>query len=702
MSSLSRLPTLREDLAIEPGPRLSDGQPSWTLHDPARNQFFQLDWPSFEMLSRWELGEPHEIIAQINRDTTLALDLSALHELLTFLRDQQLLQPAPGAAPALAASLSRQRGGWSQWLLHNYLFFRIPLVRPDRALRRAQPYVSFLFTRGFWWLTLFAAALGGVAAYRESERFVATLMDTLTWQGMAAYGAALIFAKTCHELGHAFTAKHFGCRVPTMGVAFLVMWPVAYTDTNEVWKLSRREQRLVVAGAGILTELAIAAWATLAWAWLPEGGPKQIAFLLSTTTWISTLVINGSPFMRFDGYFLLSDYLGIPNLHSRSFALARWDLRERLFHLNEPAPEHFSPRMHKGLVIFAWAVWIYRLVLFLGIAALVYHFFIKAVGIFLFAVEISWFIAMPLWRELKEWHNRWPAIRQGGRVRFSALCALSLVMLIFIPWPNRMLTSGLLQPQQRMALYAPVHAVIDALPVANGQAVAAGQPLLSLASPDLDLRAEEAGARQGALRWQSGAAAFDNTTRKNWQLLQDQLAHANAEQATVGADLQRYRPIAPYRGLLVDVDPDLRPGDWLKSQEPLGELIGEGGWQVVTYVDEDEIRRLAIGDRALFIAEGLGGPNLSAHVTSIDRNASRTLGEGALATLSGGHVLVRESNGILYPEQAIYRVVLGIDANVPATSQLLRGHVAIAGRWESPATRFLRTALAVAWREAGF
>ena len=698
----SLLPTLREDLAIEPGPRLRDGQPSWTLHDPARNLFFQIDWPSFELLSRWHLQDPQAVIAEVNHDTTLDLDDTALQDLLTFLRDQHLLQPAPGAAPALAASLARQHGSWSQWLLHNYLFFRIPLVRPDRLLRRALPYVAFLFKRGFWLLTLLAAVLGAVSVYRESDRFVATLMDTLTWHGMLAYGAAILFAKTCHELGHAFTAKHYGCRVPTMGLAFLVMWPVAYTDTNEVWKLRRCEQRLAVAGAGILTELAIAAWATLAWAWLPEGGPKQIAFLLSTTTWVSTLIINGSPFMRFDGYFLLSDYLGIPNLHNRSFALARWHLRERLFNLNEPAPEHFTPRLQRGLIVFAWVVWIYRLVLFLGIAALVYHFFIKAVGIFLFAVEISWFIAMPLWRELKEWRSRWPAIRQRGRVGFSALLGVLLLALLVMPWPNRVLTSGLLQPQQRMALYAPPHAQIAELPVANEQTVAADQSLLSLTSPDLQLRAEETGARQDALSWQSGAAAFDKNTRKNWQLLQDQLVHANAEQATVRADQQQYQPLAPYPGLLVDLDPDLRPGEWLQSQEPLGELIGEGRWQLVTYVDEDEIRRIQPGDRALFIADGLAGPNLRAEVKSIDRNASRTLSEGALATLAGGHVLVREKSGLLYPEQAVYRVVLDIDAELPASSPLLRGRLAIAGAWESPVSRFLRAAGAVAWREAGF
>jgi putative peptide zinc metalloprotease protein len=281
------LPILRQELAISAGPRLPDGQPSWTLHDPVRNLFFQLDWPSFEMLSRWNLGDPQAILAGIHRDTALQLDRETLAGLVAFLREQQLLQPVNGSAAAMAAMRDKQRGSWQQWLLHNYLFFRIPLLRPDPWLAWLQPRLAFLFSPAFRRLTLLAGALGLAGAYREWERFSATLMDTLSWEGAVLYGGAIVFAKTCHEMGHALTAKRYGCRVPTMGLAFLVMWPVAYTDTNEVWKLADRRQRLAVAGAGIVTEFGIAAWATLAWAWLPEGGPKQVAFLLSTTTWIS-------------------------------------------------------------------------------------------------------------------------------------------------------------------------------------------------------------------------------------------------------------------------------------------------------------------------------------------------------------------------------------------------------------------------------
>ena len=283
------------------------------------------------------------------------------------------------------------------------------------------PYAKWFASKTFGVLTIGAMVLGFTQVARRWDVFSASLVDNFNFEGLLAYAVALIVVKLLHELGHAFTAKYYGCRVPAMGVAFLVMWPVAYTDTNESWRLTDRFQRLRVASAGIATELIIAIWSTLAWGVLPEGSLQSTAFVLATTSWIATLAINASPFMRFDGYFILMDALDMPNLHGRSFDLARWKLREWLFGLNDEPPEYFSQTKQAALIAFAWAVWIYRLILFLGIAVLVYHFFIKLVGIFLFLVEIVWFVAKPLWSELVVWRQLWPRIQQQSKMRQSAL-----------------------------------------------------------------------------------------------------------------------------------------------------------------------------------------------------------------------------------------------------------------------------------------
>jgi putative peptide zinc metalloprotease protein len=697
------LPPLREELALLPGPPLADGQPSHTLHDPVRNLFFQLDWASFEILRRWSLDEPAAIAAAIAVETTLHLTAEDVERVVLFLQDNQLLQAPVGHAGDFARRLAARRGGLGRWLLHNYLFFRIPLLKPDRWLDRWVGRVDFFWSRRFFQLTLGALLLGLIEVYRDWEGFTATLVDNLTWTGMASYGVALIAVKVLHEFGHAFTAKRFGCRIPTMGAAFLVLWPVAYTDTNEVWKLTDRRQRLQVAAAGVITELIVAVWATLAWSLLPAGHVKAVAFLLATTTWISTIAINASPFMRFDGYFLLADWLEMPNLHSRAFALARWDLRERLFGLGEAPPEVFPPRRHVGLILFAYATWVYRLVLFLGIAALVYSFFIKAVGIFLFLVEIVWFVLGPVWQELRVWRGYWPQLRELPRARRSAVWALAATVFLLLPWPTRIGAAGVLRPAQQWLIYAPEHAQVTALPLAEGSRVEAGAVLLEMAAPELASRRASVTARLDRLGRQSAAGVFDSEQRMQWQSLRQQQVTAEAENASIQADAARYAPTAPFAGVLRDIDPDLRPGAWVARNEILGRLVADGAPQAVTYLSEDEVAHVAVGDSARFYPDGRPELAVTLTVGRIDQDASRVLPEPELATLYGGTLLVREKKGMLYPEQAVYRVTLKADEpGSTLADHAWRGKVVIAGSWTPPGWRFLRAAFSVFWREAGF
>lgn len=696
-------PPLREELALLPGPTLADGQASHLLHDPVRNLFFQIDWPTFEVLRRWDMGEPAAVAAAIGRETTLHLEVEDVEGVLSFLEENQLLRAPPGRAAEFASRLARRRGGLGERVLHNYLFFRVPLLKPDRWLGRLAPRLGFFYSHRFLLLTLAALVLGLVAVYRDWERFATTLVDTFTWSGLVSYGVALAAVKALHELGHAVTAKRLGCRVPTMGVAFLVLWPMAYTDTNESWRLTRRRDRLGVVAAGMLTELTVAAWATLAWALLPEGTPKALAFLLATTTWVSSVAINASPFMRFDGYFLLSDWLEMPNLHGRAFALARWDLRERLFALGEPAPEILPRRRHVGLILFAWATWLYRLVVFFGIALLVYAFFIKAVGIFLFLVEIVWFVLLPVWHEFRAWRLRWPAIRASGRARRSAALAAGALLLLAVPWPSRVTGAGLLRPAEHFVVHAPPRAFLARLPVAEGGAVKRGELLAEFVSPELASRRLLVEAKRERLRWQASAGAFDSEQRTQWAVLQDELATAEAELANLAAEAERYAPIAPFDGVLRDLDPELGPGVRLAEREAVARLVSREGVRVVALLDEEQVGLIEVGDSARFYADGGAGPNSGLRVVRIDRDASRTLPEAELAAPHGGSVAVREKKGQLFPERAVYRVTLSPDGKfAEAAGHTWRGKLVIAGRWTPPAWSFLRSALSVLWREAGF
>jgi len=698
------LPPLREELSLHRGPALATGEPSHTLEDPVRNQFFRIDWSTFEVLCRWSLGNPDDILLSLRAGTPLDLGRADVEAVLKFLTDNQLLQPDPlGSVKAMAARHQAAAGTWQTRLLHHYLFFRIPLVRPDRWLARTAPAIDWLFSRGFFLLTLLALLVGGVLVWRQWDGFRATLSGSFTPGGLLAYAIALTAVKCAHELGHAFTAKRFGCRVPAMGLAFLVLLPVPYTDTNDAWRLDSRRSRRQVAMAGVATELAIAAWATLAWSVLPDGLLRDIAFPLATTTWIATLAINASPFMRFDGYFVLSDWLDMPNLHARAFALARWDLRERLFGLGAAPPEYFPARRHAGLILFAWAVWLYRITVFLGIAVLVYHFFIKLVGIFLFCIEMSWFVIRPIAGEIKVWGGLWPRIRRSRRGRRSLALALVVLVLFVLPWPTRVQGGAVLKPAEVFPVHAPEHAQVAALPLREGARVAAGQELLRFAVPETGGRRAAIEATVERLRWESGASGFDAEQRARSAVLREELATAEAQLAVLDEEEAHQRPRAPFAGVLRDVDPELAPGTWVRRNERVAVLVGDGGAEASTYLDEENVRRVAVGDHAVFHADGGAGPALRLTVVGIDRDATRALPSGLWAAQQGGQVPARDKQGTWYPDHAVYRVAFSVD-EAPGTlaGRAWRGTVVIRGDWEAPVVRFARTLASLVWREAGF
>lgn len=696
---------LREELELLPGAALADGQPTWMLHDPSRHRFFSIDWITFEILRRWSFAEAETIVESVNADTTLELEPADVERVRHFLLENELVQPGDWAsARELAARESRMRGTWFKRLLHHYLFFRIPLARPDAWLGRWERAAGFFYTPPFLLATMLALLAGLTQIVRQWDGFRTSLVDTFNWQGLLQYGLALVACKLLHELGHAFTAKRYGCRVPAMGVAFMVLWPVAYTDANDAWRITRRWRRLHVSAAGILTELAIAAWATLAWAVLPEGGLRGAAFVLATTSWVATLAVNASPFMRFDGYFILSDLLDLPNLHARSFALARWKLREWLFALDEEKPEHFPPRREVGLIAFAFTTWLYRLVVFTGIALLVYHFFFKALGVFLFLVEISWFIAQPVAREFGEWRARWPRIRASRRARATLLVLGLASLLLFVPWPGRVGAFGVLKPLSVWPVHAPGAALVTRFDGREGRPVAAGERFVELDSAELRARRRIVLARIERLRWQAGTSAFDARAQARLLSSESELATAQAELAAIDEEAARYAPVAPFAGRLRDIDPDLQPGTWLEDGELIGLVVGDDGTFIVeTYLDEESVKRISVGDRGAFVSEGTEGPRLDLRVRTIDADATRELPDGMLSVAAGGHVITRDRDGKRVPERASYRVSLAVESPVEALDgQVWRGRVAIAARAEAPGLRYLRNALAVLVREAGW
>lgn len=698
------LPPLREELALHVGPPTGDGSPTWTLHDPASNRFFRIGWQEFEIISRWSLATPTRIAAAIGAETTWHPDPADIIQFVAHLRQNHLLTPRSAADRKRFVALQQttQENGW-RWLLQNYLFLRIPLWNPDLFLQRTLPLVRWLFTGWFVSLIVLVALVSLSLIARQWESFTSTFLQFFNLSGMLYYSATLMVSKMVHELGHAYAARLYGCHVPTVGVALLVLWPVFYTETSDAWKLASRRHRLVVGGSGILAELTLAALASLAWSFLPDGPLRSATFLLASAVWVLTLAINLNPFLRFDGYFLLADSLEMADLQQRSFQLGRWQLREWLFGLGIPPPEFFTNAMRRFLVTFALAVWSYRVLLFLGIALLVYQQFFKLLGLFLLVVEIGWFLVRPLVQELMEWYTLRKKLMWNKEMLRTTILLTMLVAILTIPgYFTTAQAPALLQAPNQMVLYAPAAAQLTQLLVTPGQQVAQGDLLLSLDDPDLSYRLDKTTRDILLLRWRLAMQTMESDPLEQDPVLQQDLDTALATQQALLDDKKKLHIAAPFPGKVVDLAGDVRPGDWVAKDEPLLTIIGGAYPLVKGYVAESDQGRIGVGDTGLFYPDLPNATPLAGRVLRIDQTPTRSLTSPYLASLHGGTVPVREQkDGKQVVEGSFYRLDLELEQTLPV-EQITRGVIILNTAHESLLSRWWQIAQAVYRRESGF
>lgn len=710
------LPALRDDLEIVPTAPQRNGAPAWVIFDPVAGRYFEIGRELLDMLMLWRMGTIEDLVKGVRAEYGRTITQEDVETAIHFLISNALVRDIPGNDFKMMAAkeASAKKSVWSN-AMHSYLFFRIPLFRPDRFLQATYPFIAPLFSRFAVLLYVLMGLAGLYLVSRQWEHFSTTFQFMLSWQGAILYGLSLVVVKSIHELGHAYMSVRYGLRVPTIGIAFMVLMPVLYTDTSGAWRLQSRGKRLMIDGAGIFTELTLAAVATLLWAFLPDGGLRLCVFAVATTSWITSLAVNLNPLMRFDGYYILSDSLGFQNLQNRGFDMAKWRLRELLFGLGEPAPEALTPRLRRLIIVHAWATWIYRFFLFLGIALLVYAFFIKVVGILLFIVEIIWFIARPVWKEMCHWWEIRSKIMSAKRIVVTGGVLACLIALAVIPWSTRVSVPGLVTAEHEQALFAPFAAKISELSLENGQVVQAGDVLARLDAPKLDQEVELARERARLLESRIDRTGSDSIDRASLLVLENELNEVREQLDGLRRVRRQLVVRAPLSGVVTDVDPELHAGLWVNPKTPMAIVQAQGQVMIKGYVAEGQVFRFEPGAKATFVPDNPELPIMKATVRSVAQAASDTLDEPYLALKFGGSVATEEAKrqdgdpNDLRPLKAAFAVVLdpvvtGSKHAEPANvmpPMALRGVTLIEGRPESFYSRVKRQVLKVLVREVG-
>ena len=695
----SVLPELRQDLRLYEGPSGGAGQ-SWLIYDPVRHRYFQIAGTAFELIERWRPEASENFARRCEIELGRPIATAEVNELAKFvIANNLVLQPPRGDAIALAKQEASSRHSWPWLVVHHYLFFKVPLVRPERFLTATMPFVAPLYSRTAAILLIVVSMIGLYFASRQWDLFVATFLDFLSVEGALIYGVTLILVKALHELGHAYTAIRSGVRVNTMGIAFMVMTPILYTDVTDAWRLRHRFEKIAIDGAGIVVELALAGISIFLWAFLPDGPLRSAAFVTATTSLIMGLMINLNPLLRFDGYYLLSDAWRIPNLQSRSNALAVWWMRERLFSLRREPPEAFSLNWKAILIFYAICLWVYRFFLFLGIALIVYHVFFKILGIVLFAIEIIWFILLPILREIREWWRMREAIMKARRTLVTASVGAAAGILLLVPWSGTVMIQGVALSDLETRIYAPRPGRIKTVALADGSAVAAGQQLVVLQAPDLDHEVLQTKKQIELARLRLDRIAGDEADRSNRIVLEGELVRHQTNLEGLKAEQSRLIVVSPHYGIARDVDRDLQAGEWIDEATPVARIVSSAASQIQGYVSEDSVWRITSGAGATFIPEDPMMARQHGIVTEVVPTGARSLELPYLASVYGG-AIAADRNGDGEIKSRTGRHLVRVQMEGPAVRRAIRGTLHITGKRESIAVGMWRRALQVLVRES--
>lgn len=519
-------------------------------------------------------------------------------EVLTLLAELHQANLITGDLPADSSAFfrrhARRKSAELRSLVAGVLGWRIPLLRPEPLLAATYPFVRFLFGRFgvLLWLGLAGAAVHALAG--ESDRLLQAGQNLLAPANLPLAFVALVLTKLWHELGHGWACRHFGGTADTAGVMFLVLVPVPYIDVTSSWGFAGKRERMLVAAAGMLFELPLAAVAALVWAHTGEGLIHSLAYNAMIASSVSTLLFNANPLLRFDGYYILADLIEMPNLQARSARMLQFLAHRFLFGVRGLRAPADHPAEWWVLPAYGVAAGVYRVLLTAGIALFVADRYLL-LGLVMVCILVATAVVAPVWKGVR--HLLFSPLLEPVRGRAlgvtGGLVGVAAVLLFAVRFPCSVRATGIVVADGFSEVFTPTGGVLRELPAGVAGEVDAGVVLARLDSVDLQLERRAAEAELGladavAARERSldglGLAAAEARVRAAARKLQTIVVRQAGLEVT-----------APAAGQWVAPDLGGRIGGWLPKGERIGALVGHGRHRFLGVIEPRHARHLFAG-----------------------------------------------------------------------------------------------------------
>ncbi|TWT46414.1 biotin/lipoyl-binding protein [Botrimarina hoheduenensis] len=553
------------------------GRQYWVVKDPVALQYFRFEEEEFailrmldgessleEIADRFEAEFPpqtirteelQQFIGTLHRSGLVIADAAGQGEQLKKLRDERERKELLGK---LSNVLSiRFKGIDPDWLL-NYLY--------------ALPPVRWFFSTPVFvlccCLTLAAATLVAVEfdVFRAKLPSFDAFFTDRGWENWLLLGAVLGVTKVLHEFGHGLSCKHFGGECHEMGVMLLVLTPCLYCNVSDSWMLPNKWHRAAIGAAGMYVEVVLASICTFIWWFTEPGLLNYLCLNIMFVSSVSTILFNANPLLKYDGYYILSDLMEVPNLRQKATQILTRKLSEWCLGLEQPE-DPFLPQRNKGMfALYTVAAAVYRWVVVFSILYFLNQvlepYGLKIFGQALALMALWGLLGQPLWKVYKflSVPGRLSKVKRTPVVVTGLLLAALIAAAVLVPLPAYVFCPFEIHPDPSATanVYAESPGVLRDVLVRPGDRVEEGQLLARLENPETLLtltRIEgQIAADQAELRAFETISYGDSRATSRMAQLQESLASSRRQLVKQREDAARLELRAPRAGVVMAPD----------------------------------------------------------------------------------------------------------------------------------------------------
>ncbi|MCX6874885.1 MAG: hypothetical protein NTW21_13915 [Verrucomicrobia bacterium] len=549
------------------------------LENPLRGQFFRLHPAAYAFVSRLSadrtVEEAWDSVVRVYPET--APTQQEVVQLLGQLQSAGLLRgELPADSRRLLDRHQKAQAKRVRAQLASVTSFKLPLFNPDALLCRLALVgrLAFSWPGLLLWLGVVGAGLK-IAADHWPE-LSAGRAGALDPANLPLLGLVFTVVKIIHELGHGLACRRFGGAVRETGVMFMFLAPFPYIDTTSSWGFRERSKRILVSAAGMLFELFVAAIAVMVWAKAGDPDLRALAYKVVLVASVTTVLFNANPLLRYDAYYMLADWLRVPNLQQRSTQMLGFLCERHLFGVTGAVSPAVTVREAWILTTYGMVSNIYRIVLFATLIGWIAGEYL-ILGLLMAAGAAYGMFLRPLAALVRYlgWEPRLGRHRLRAVVVTAGGLGVIIAALWCVPAPRAFRAPGVVESSAPIEIHTGAAGLLERVVAPPGSAVSAGDVLVVCGNPELEWKKRELQAsREGALaEWRRAEVEGEVEVAP----FVAALAAVDRDLAILTTKEERLTVRAPLAGRWEAPKIHQLQGRWMAQGEQIGRVLGSGG-----------------------------------------------------------------------------------------------------------------------------